>query len=223
MQPYLRGLRKRIVRRKFPTLDEPFRTIFPYTQVDLTRQRNLLRLATLLEESQTAGAVVECGVLDGGTAALMAHATCTSGRDVHLFDAWEGLPATTAEDGDDAKHWHGQVIGSPRRVRHIMSAMDIEPRRVHFHRGWFCDTFPAADIPQIALLHIDADFYEGTRLCLERWYPHIAPGGFVQIDDYDSFRGCRRAVDEFLAAHPELALESFGQFKAKARFFQRAL
>src|SRR6185295_184696 len=85
LQPYLRGLRKVWVRRRFyRELEEPFRTIFPYTQVDRTRQRNLLRLATIIEAEQIEGAVVECGVLDGGTAALMAFATAGSSRAVHL-------------------------------------------------------------------------------------------------------------------------------------------
>ena len=222
LQPYLRGLRKVWVRRRFyRELEEPFRTIFPYTQVDRTRQRNLLRLAGIVEAERIEGAVVECGVLDGGTAALMAYGTAVSSRKVHLFDAWEGLPKTTEQDGADAKQWHGQVVGSPRRVRNVMNKLAIDPRRVVVHRGWFHETFPAAAIEKIALLHIDADFYEGTRLCFERWWPHVAPGGFVQIDDYDSFRGCRLAVDEFLAAHPEVTLESFGQFKAKARYFQK--
>lgn len=221
LQPYLRGLRKVWVRRRFfDKLEEPFRTIFPYTQVDRMRQRNLLRLATIIEENAIEGSCVECGVLDGGTAALMAHGTAKSSREVHLFDAWEGLPETTEQDGADAKQWHGQVVGSPRRVRNVMKKMSIDPRRVVVHRGWFNETFPAARIEKIALLHIDADFYEGTRLCFERWYPHVSPGGFVQIDDYDSFRGCRVAVDEFLAANPDVTLESFGEFKAKARYFQ---
>ena len=92
---------------------------------------------------------------------------------------------------------------------------------VVIHRGWFSDTFPLAHIPQIAFAHIDCDFYQPTQLCLARWYPHLAPGGFMQFDDYDSFQGCRQAVDEFFAAHSELRLQTFGQFKAKAYFFRK--
>jgi len=53
-------------------------------------------------------------------------------------------------------------------------------------------------IQNIAILHIDADWYESVKLCLERFYDHIQPGGFVVIDDYSYWDGCKRATDEFL-------------------------
>jgi O-methyltransferase len=58
-------------------------------------------------------------------------------------------------------------------------------------------------------LHIDADFYNSVRLTLENWEPHVSPGGYIQIDDYSAFIGCKRAVDEYLAAHPTLRLQAF--------------
>ena len=60
------------------------------------------------------------------------------------------------------------------------------------------------------MLHVDCDFYEPVVLTLETWYPKLSPGGFVQIDDYDAFSGCRQATDEFLADHPETRLETWG-------------
>ena len=112
LHPYLRGLRRRIYKtgRSMP---EPFRTIYPYTQVHQVRQENLIALCNEIERRSIPGAIVECGVLDGGTAALMAYSL--KDRPVHLFDLWEGLPGMSAKDGD-AGMWVGDVIGSPRRV-----------------------------------------------------------------------------------------------------------
>jgi hypothetical protein len=95
LQPMLRGLRKR-GQRVFMHLDEPYRSVFPFTQAHPVRQQNLVRLAKLIVEANIPGAVVECGVLDGGTAALVAWASHSAdpARPVHLFDAWEGLPVT---------------------------------------------------------------------------------------------------------------------------------
>jgi O-methyltransferase len=222
LQPRLRGLRKTLQWNQRRQLEEPLRTVFPYTQVNRERQRNLLRLCEIIERETVPGAVVECGVLDGGTAALMAYATAESGRPVHLFDAWEGLPPTTEQDGIGARSWTGEVVGSPARVRAIMRKMKIEPARVTFHVGWFHETFPGADIPQIAILHVDADFYEPTKLILIRWYPHVSVGGFVQIDDYDSFEGCHKAVEEFLREHPEIALRKAGQYTNAWHFRREA-
>ena len=165
--PILRGVRKRL-KRAGKGLPEPFRTIAAYSQASRSRQENLLRLANLIETEGIPGAVVECGVLDGGMSALMAKATAPSGRPVHLFDAWRGLPATTAEDGEASRKFVGDVVGSPRRVRAVFRALAIDPSRVHVHAGWFHETFPKAVVGGVALLHIDCDFYEPTKLCLER-------------------------------------------------------
>jgi O-methyltransferase len=194
--------------RRPSALAEPYRSVFHYTQVHPIRQENLMRLAMQIEISGIPGAVVECGVLDGGTAALMAYGTARSGRDVHLFDSWEGLPAISEKDGDAAR-WAGDVVGSQRRVMSILNSLNIDAGRVKFHRGWFDETFPKANIDRIALLHIDADFYDSVRLTLATWEPHVSPGGYIQIDDYSAFIGCRRAVDEYLEIHPHLKLETF--------------
>jgi O-methyltransferase len=195
-RPIIRGIWKKLT---LPAdLEEPYRTVFPYTQAHLVRQKNLVRLSCEIERAKIAGAIVECGVLDGGTAALMAYATSNTGRPVHMFDSWEGLPDCSDRDGIEALNWIGEDVGSPRRVATIMRKLKIEPRRLHFHKGWFDKTFPEANIDRVALLHIDADFYASVKLCLDRWYPLVTPGGFIQFDDYSVYLGCRAAVDEFL-------------------------
>jgi hypothetical protein len=73
---------------------------------------------------------------------------------------------------------------------------------IHYHVGWFQDTLPhdAQALGAIALLRLDADWYESTAVCLKYLYPKVAKHGVVIIDDYGHFEGCRRAVDEFLAS-----------------------
>jgi O-methyltransferase len=221
LQPALRGLRKRY-QLMFMKLEEPYKSVYPYTQAHPVRQQNLVRLADLIVKENIPGHIVECGVLDGGTSALMAWSSrsASPAREVHLFDAWEGLPATTAEDGNEAAAWTGEVVGSPTRVIAIMKKLGITKERVKIHRGWFDQTFPKVDVTPVALVHVDCDFYEPTRLCLEKWYPALSPGGFMQFDDYEAFSGCRKAVDEFLAAHPDVKLETTGDW-ALAFFFRK--
>jgi O-methyltransferase len=219
LQPWVRALRRRLSGggRRLP---EPYRSVYPFATASLWRQRNLFYLAETIDREEIPGAMVECGVLDGGTAALMALGAATSGRDIHLFDAWQGLPLTTSADGAASDIWTGQAVGSPRRVHAVMRTLAIPASRVHFHHGWFHETFPKADVPRVALLHIDCDFYEPTRLCLERWYPYVVPGGWIQFDDYSEFEGAYRAVNEFLADHPELSLKEFGQFGGQAYYLR---
>ena len=65
-------------------------------------------------------------------------------------------------------------------------------------RGLFQKTLPTTEISKIALLHIDGDWYESVRACLENLYDKVTPGGFIQFDDYGYWKGARKAVDEFL-------------------------
>lgn len=78
----------------------------------------------------------------------------------------------------------------------------VPRERVHIVKGWFQDTFATVEIPNIALLHIDADWYQSVKLALERFYAHVSPGGFIVFDDYGFWEGCRKAVDEFLSRMP---------------------
>jgi O-methyltransferase len=220
LQPLIRGARKRFQRRKMQ-LPEPFHTVFPFTQALMIRQENLLRLADIIEREDIPGAVVECGVLDGGTSGLMAYGTAGSGRPVHMFDAWRGLPETTPEDGKGGEKWVGDIVGSKARVEQVMRLLKIDPARLNYHVGWFHETFPTANVPTVALLHIDCDFYEPTKLCLEYWYDKVSPGGFVQIDDYDIFIGSTKSVDEFLAQHPAVKFESAQSAQGRAYYFRK--
>src|SRR5262249_46375026 len=115
LQPWVRAARRRLSgsSRQLP---EPYRSVYPFVTATMCRQRNLFYLAETIDRENTPGAVVECGVLDGGTAALMALGTTASGRDIHLFDAWQGLPQTTSLDGVASDKWVGQAVGSPHRV-----------------------------------------------------------------------------------------------------------
>jgi hypothetical protein len=53
---------------------------------------------------------------------------------------------------------------------------------------------------RIALLRLDGDWYDSTKFCLHYLANNVSSGGVIVIDDYGYSEGCRRAVDEFLAA-----------------------
>lgn len=206
LHPYARGLRKRL-QKIGVSQEEPFSSIFEFTQVSPARQRSILEKTTALVAEGIPGHFVECGVLDGGTAALQAYAARNDDREVHLFDAWQGLPEATEKDGEGVDRFNGDVVGSPRRVRTVLKRVGASMDNVVFHRGWFNDTIPHVQFDQIAFLHVDCDLYEPTGFVLNAFYPQMVSGGWVQIDDYTAFEGSRVAVNEFLDAHPELDLQ----------------
>jgi hypothetical protein len=169
------------------------------TMVGPERIQNLSRLARRIEDERIPGDVVECGVYKGGTAAILDRSATRSplARTAWLFDTFQGMPPATSADGPEAPSWVGNLSSSPRHVKNLLRRTGANLSRVRIVPGLFQDTFPAVHIPQIALLNIDADWYESVKLCLETFYNAVVPRGFISFDDYGAWPGCRRAVDEF--------------------------
>lgn len=172
-----------------------------YTAVLVPRLIALYQLSKEINQWSVLGNVVECGVYNGGSAALLASVCCKrspQSREIWLFDSFEGLPKPTDKDGEMAQSCGWWCHGELSKLRAILQKLRIPESRVHVVKGWFQDTFPTVNIPDIALLHIDADWYESVKLCLEKFYGNVQPGGFIVIDDYGHWEGCKRATDEFL-------------------------
>lgn len=208
--------RKLLVRRAAAGDREKLRAVElvqPYTMVGFERLMNAWDVVKRAEARRLPGAIVECGVFKGGSAAVM---TMAASRDRHmwLFDSFEGLPEPTAEDGAMAAEYSGdraggaldpigQCVGPLDVVKELFfEKLRVDPSRVHIRQGWFQQTLPAArhEIGPIAVLRLDGDWYDSTKVCLENLYDLVIAGGFVVIDDYGYWEGCRRAVDEFFAA-----------------------
>jgi O-methyltransferase len=200
-----------------------------YTMLPPERLITLYQQVVHCERTGLPGAFVECGVWKGGSVALMALAALSQGvarRDLHLFDAFTDIcePDQTVDGARavrEVKAWSkdGGVEG---RLKPIAGFYDFaggpgslegnrellekivgyDPKLLHYHVGWFQDTLPkdAAGVGPIALLRLDGDWYASTKVCLEHLYDQVVPGGFVIVDDYGAYEGCRKAVDEFRAA-----------------------
>lgn len=184
------GVRRRIISHM----------VKPYTLVGPERMKNIYRLAHRIENEAIPGDVVECGVYNGGTAAILAHFASRSRHDrtVWLFDSFEGMPQASEEDGEAAQDQKGTVVGNIEKVKKVLRAVDADLERINIIKGWFENTFSDVSINQIALLNIDSDWYESVRLCLATLYDAVVPGGIVSIDDYGHWPGCKKAVDEFV-------------------------
>lgn len=91
--------------------------------------------------------------------------------------------------------------------------------RVVFVQGFFSDTLPALDATAFSLLRLDGDLFDSTMDALSHLYPRLSPGGYCIIDDFSSFTDCRRAVEEYRAAHqidaPIQAIDAQGVFWKK--------
>lgn len=186
-----------------------------HTMTTPQRCRVLWDVCETVLRKNVPGALVECGVWKGGSAAIMGLAIRHSApsRPLHLFDSFEGLPQPGFQDGGAAALYsEGQAAGTLAPIHkceaslvevrsYLTEQLRLPEKQVHFHVGWFQNTVPA-DAPQIgsiAVLRLDGDWYESTRICLEHLYPLLSPGGVVILDDYYCWAGCRKATDEFRA------------------------
>ena len=180
------------------------RIVKPYTGLSYPRLSKLHEIASNIVKARVDGNFVECGVCDGGSAGLLAYvARHNRNCNIWLFDSWEGLPEPKECDvsirGEPGAR--GMALGSEEKVRELLfEKLDLKAETIHLVKGWYDDSIPACreNIGDIALLHIDCDWYESTKLCLEELYDRVVKGGFVVIDDYGFWKGCEIAVDEFI-------------------------
>ncbi|MEA2333261.1 MAG: O-methyltransferase [Thermoleophilaceae bacterium] len=212
----------------------------PVTWVQRDRRRRLLALMEGLDGERVPGDVVELGVYRGGTAAVLGRACAASPLDrrLWLFDSFEGLPAPGPEDGEEAARFAGgradaslepiaarignaelACVGTREQVEgFLLGPAGLDRSRVEFVQGWYQDTLPHAEVGQVALLHVDCDWYAGVKLALDTLYDSVVPGGWVVIDDYGDWPGAARALHEFLGSRSiEAPLERVGHTQASFR------
>jgi O-methyltransferase len=124
---------------------------------------------------------------------------------VWAADSFEGLPPPAADADREQSAFDLSGVGylkvSLEEVRAALDRFGLLDDQVRFLKGWFKDTLPTAPVGPLAILRLDGDMYESTRDALTPLYPKVSRGGFVIVDDYLSWPGCRRAIDEFRAAH----------------------
>ncbi len=187
-------------------------TVRPYTMVPNEGLKNVIDLCESVERSRIPGAFVECGTWNGGCAALMGAVSKrhSSRRRLYLFDSFRGIPEPTFVDGSRAHQFvggkssgrletTGQLVGSKEAAQGILRKLEIDDDLVSIVQGWFQETIPLKkqEIGPIAVLRLDGDWYESTKVCLENLYDLVSPRGVVVIDDYGYWEGCKRATDEF--------------------------
>lgn len=178
-----------------------YRQVRRYTMCSNARLHGLYRGVRYVVNNDIQGDLVECGCARGGSAALLGLTLrqMKAHRAIWLFDSFQGLPAPTREDPDFtiAELYTGTCVGTLEEVRRLFAELDII-EDTHFVEGLFQDTLARVSVPAIALLHLDGDWYESVKVCLDRLYDKVVPGGVIQFDDYGTWKGARKAVDEFI-------------------------
>jgi hypothetical protein len=200
-------------------------TAKPYTVMNYQKLAVLYELARRQEKAEITGSFVECGVQDGGSAAVIAAAARHNpGRHVWLFDSWEGWPTPDEIDYNSKLQMvpeEGGCLGSEDRARKLLfGRLRLDAARVHLIKGWFADTLPRKETGKISLLHLDSNLYASMKYCLEQLYDDVTDGGYIIIDDYGYFTGCEKALTEFMKSR-NLNYELAYVGKKEAAYFRK--
>ena len=137
-------------------------------------------------------------------------------RALWLYDTYAGMTPPTEADVEAgtgvtaAEMLASTSVGDGNNVWCVAGRSDVEANmgstgypmeRITFVEGDVAQTLLTSAPSSIALLRLDTDWYESTKVGLEVLYPKLAVGAVCILDDYGHWEGARKAVDEYFAEH----------------------
>jgi hypothetical protein len=183
------------------------------TMVSIERLIATANSVIFICKNDLSGAFVECGVWRGGNAILAAKIFELYGKDnqVFLYDTFEGMVQPTIKDFSESEGLASNVFNSKKDkgekwcfaseedVQNNFAQFGIKPNRFVIVKGDVCETLVESDnLPnEIAVLRLDTDWYDSTKIELEVLYPLVIENGIVIFDDYGYWSGHQKAIDEF--------------------------
>ena len=187
--------------------------------------------ARFVHVSKVSGAYVEFGVFRGFTfssayKSFQRHNSPIS--HMWAFDSFEGMPAPRGvDDGAGSFQKAGQFSCSEEDFVGQLDGYRVPRSSYTVVPGWFNETLTpdlAKQIGPAAVVWVDCDLYESTVPVLEFVRPLIQDGTLIVFDDYYCFAGRadlgeRRALEEFLAANPDLALIDYAKYGSTGQAF----
>lgn len=178
---------------------------------------NLEKCIKEVTDNRIPGIFMEAGIALGGSTIIIA-SLMPKDTAFHGFDLFGRIPPPSDKDDEKAKNrykiikegkskgingntYYGYENNLYRTVVRNLELFDlhVDGKKIALHPGLFAETMTFENDTKIALAHIDCDWYESVRTCLNRIYPSWSIGGYIVIDDYNDYAGCKRAADEFLS------------------------
>jgi len=172
------------------------------------------------------GDIVECGVEKGTFEYIWITELMKNNetRDIYMYDTFAGLTKPTEYDytSDSATFfkmdnksvldtWNKLVIDNNTNnwcyaqldeVKQRLNSTGYPEDKLHYIVGDVLETLKdSTNIPKkIAILRLDTDWYESSKIELEQMYNNVVVGGVIIFDDYYHWDGQRRATDDFFTS-----------------------
>lgn len=173
----------------------------------------LVEITIANEKLGIEGYIIEAGCGLGGSAIVIAGSKAIE-RPFYIYDVFGMIPPPSEKDGKDVHEryelikagkstgvgggvYYGYVNNLYQEVRNSFKnfGLDVNANNITLIKGLYQDTM-RVNFP-VSLAHIDCDWYESVITCLQRIWPNLAIGGTMVIDDYYTWAGCMKAVDEY--------------------------
>ncbi|MBV9302341.1 MAG: class I SAM-dependent methyltransferase [Acidobacteriaceae bacterium] len=142
--------------------------------------------AILALPPEVPGVIVEAGCCKGGSTAKLSLAAALAGRELVVFDSFEGIPDNSEPHdkniwGGEVKFAEGDYAGTLEEVSgNVRRFGDIKVCR--FVKGFFDSTMPDFREP-VAVAYLDVDLASSTKTCLKHLWPQIPAGGTLFSQD----------------------------------------
>jgi len=166
------------------------------------------------------GSFVECGVYKGRMVAMMALTLlkfgCTD-RKIYMFDTFSGMTGISEFDYKPNREGYSFEYNLNRQSEMQRGEINLRCysskdmvfdyiKKTKYPANMFIavegdvlQTLPYKEIKGISFLRLDTDWYKSTKHELECLYPLLVKGGVFSQDDYGSWAGAKKAVDEFFS------------------------
>jgi hypothetical protein len=184
----------------------------PFTGIGKAGLIDNLLATDYVQKNSLSGDIVEAGIHMGGSIGLFALASDSGlSRKFWCYDTFLGMPEPSFKNSKEAldlfaKRSRGDGYSdwcdtSLEKVKENLKVMGAPVDKFRFIVGKVEETLiEDANLPQsIAILRLDTDWYESTRIELQRLFPPVTTRGIVIIDDYGKWDGSRAAVDEYFS------------------------
>ena len=160
-------------------------------------------------ENDMRGDIVEMGVWQGGALELVALALneFKGNNGIVGFDTFEGHPMPEAEEidiwGNNMQDKFNEVTNNGEKwafadYDSVEKNLKSIYSNVKLIKGVVDETVDTSDINEISILRLDMDWYEPTKVALEKLCGKIQKGGVLIIDDYGHHSGAKKATDEYV-------------------------
>ncbi|WP_141506469.1 TylF/MycF/NovP-related O-methyltransferase [Paenibacillus luteus] len=180
-----------------------------YLSCDITRMSKMMAHYELYKMVvDLPGALVECGVFKGASFSRFAMfrelLNSPFAKKMIAFDIFGEFPETKYDDDIVMRQKFineaGAISISDDQLFEVLKNKRVE-RNVDLVKGDITLTVPEylEKHPElkISLLNLDTDIYEPAVTILENFYPRLVKGGVLILDDYGTFPGETKAVDDY--------------------------